>query len=93
MVFNFVVYRMLGNIGIAAYGIIANLAIVFTAIFTGLSCGVQPLMCRIHGKQDEPSLKYLLRLSISSALVMNQNHPLNGWFEEALEGLDTDTAP
>ena len=70
MVFNFVVYRMLGNIGIAAYGIIANLAIVFTAIFTGLSCGVQPLMCRIHGKQDEPSLKYLLRLSISSALVM-----------------------
>ena len=70
MVFNFVVYRMIGNTGIAAYGVIANLAIVFTALFMGLSSGVQPLMCRVHGRQDEDSLKYLLKLSVVSALVM-----------------------
>lgn len=71
MIFNFVIYRMLGNTGIAAYGVIANLAIVFTAIFTGLACGVQPLMCRAHGKQDEAAKKYLLRLSIRSALLLS----------------------
>ena len=70
VVFNFVVYRLLGNTGIAAYGVIANLGIVFTALFTGLSCGVQPLMCRVHGRQDEAALKYLLKLSVSSALLM-----------------------
>lgn len=70
MVFNFVIYRMLGNTGIAAYGVIANLAIVFTAIFTGLACGVQPLICRAHGKKDEDAKRYLLRLSIRSALLM-----------------------
>ena len=69
-VFNFAIYRLMGNAGIAAYGVIANLAIVFTAVFTGLSSGVQPLMCRVHGRQDEGALRYLLKLSISSALVM-----------------------
>ncbi|MBP0976320.1 MAG: MATE family efflux transporter, partial [Oscillospiraceae bacterium] len=52
MVFNFVIYRICGNTGIAAYGIVANLAIVFTAIFTGLSSGVQPLLCKHHGRRD-----------------------------------------
>ncbi|OPZ22309.1 MAG: Multidrug export protein MepA [Firmicutes bacterium ADurb.BinA205] len=69
MVFNFVVHRLLGNTGIAAYGVIANLAIVSTAIFTGLASGVQPLLCRAHGKQNEDGMKYLLRLSISTALI------------------------
>jgi len=69
MVFNFVIYRMLGNTGIAAYGVIANLAIVSTAIFTGLASGVQPLMCRAHGKQNDDAQKYLLRLSVRTALI------------------------
>ena len=71
MVFNFAIYRLMGNTGIAAYGVIANLAIVFTAVFTGLSSGVQPLMCRVHGRQDEDALKYLLKLSVITALVMS----------------------
>ncbi|HAG12370.1 MAG TPA: MATE family efflux transporter [Ruminococcus sp.] len=70
MVFNFVLYRMLNNTGIAAYGIVTNLAIVFTAIFTGLSSGVQPLMCSVHGKGDTDAAKYLLRLSITTASIL-----------------------
>lgn len=70
MVFNAILYRLLGNAGIAAYGVITNLAIVFIAVFTGLSSGVQPLMCRFHGKKERDSLRYLLRLSISTALVL-----------------------
>ena len=61
--FNSVIYRLMGNTGIAAYGVIANIAIVFTALFIGLASGVQPLMCRYHGRSDESAIKYLLRLS------------------------------
>lgn len=92
MVFNAILYRLLGNTGIAAYGVITNLAIVFVALFTGLSGGVQPLMCSFHGKQDTDSLRYLLRLSVSSALVLaalsygavfEYTAPLVGLFNES----------
>lgn len=70
LVFNFVIYRLLGNTGIAAYGIVANLAIVFTAIFTGLSNGIQPLMCSLRGERNESGLRYLVMLSIITAGIL-----------------------
>ncbi len=68
--FNYVIYRLCGNTGIAAYGVVANLAIVFTAIFTGLSSGVQPLMCECHREHDDRATGYLLRLSLRAALFL-----------------------
>ena len=68
-VFNSVIHRLMGNAGIAAYGVIANIAIVFTALFIGLSSGVQPLMCRYHGRRDEKAIKYLLRLSLITSVI------------------------
>ncbi len=70
IVFNYVIYRLCGNIGIAAYGVTANLAIVFTAIFTGLSTGVQPLLCKHHGGSNTEAGAYLLRLSLRTAIIM-----------------------
>ena len=70
MIFNFVIYRLMGNTGIAAYGVIANIGIVFTAIFVGLSSGIQPLLCRYHGRNDNAAIKYTLRLSIRIALAL-----------------------
>ncbi|MBR5370615.1 MAG: MATE family efflux transporter [Oscillospiraceae bacterium] len=70
IVFNFVIYRLCGNTGIAAYGVIANLAIVFTAIFTGLSSGVQPLFCKYHGSCESGAMKYLLRLATHTSLIL-----------------------
>ncbi len=67
--FNSVIHRLMGNAGIAAYGVIANIAIVFTALFIGLSSGVQPLMCRYHGRRDEKAIKYLLRLSLITSVI------------------------
>ncbi len=70
LVFNFVIYRLMGNTGIAAYGVIANIAIVFTAVFIGLASGVQPLMCRYHGRSADSAIKYLLRLSVVTAVIL-----------------------
>ena len=70
VVFNFVIHRLMGNTGIAAYGVIANIGIVFTAVFVGLSSGVQPLMCRYHGRNDDAAINCILRLSIRTALIL-----------------------
>lgn len=45
-VFNILILKYSGNIGLAAYGIIANIAYVVVAIFTGLSQGMQAYVSR-----------------------------------------------
>ncbi|MDL2296296.1 MATE family efflux transporter, partial [Lachnospiraceae bacterium OttesenSCG-928-E19] len=44
IVFNIVILKLEGNLGVAAYGVVANLALVATALFTGIAQGVQPLV-------------------------------------------------
>lgn len=59
-VYNFVILSISGNIGIASYGIIANLAIVVLSIYTGITQGIQPLCSTAYGKCDHHSLKKAL---------------------------------
>lgn len=44
IVFNLVILGLEGNVGVAAYGVVANLSLVVTSIFTGLGQGIQPLV-------------------------------------------------
>lgn len=37
IVYNSLIFHLAGNIGVAAYGIIANLALIVVAIFNGIS--------------------------------------------------------
>ena len=71
MIFNFVIYRISGNTGIAAYGVIANTAIVFTAIFAGIASGIQRLMCRYYGRNESQVISYVLRLAMTTALIFS----------------------
>lgn len=68
LVFNLLILRWEGNIGIAAYGIIANLALVATAIFTGLTQGAQPILSYHYGKGFKDNLRklYYYALMIST---------------------------
>lgn len=68
MVFNFLILAITGNVGVAAYGIVANIAIIATSIFNGISQGSQPLLSDYYGKGDTVSVKKVLRLSVISAL-------------------------
>ena len=47
--FNLLILGLEGNKGVAAYGIVANLAFVAIAIFNGLGQGVQPLISKYYG--------------------------------------------
>lgn len=59
--------RIAGNTAVAAYGVIANLALVESAIFTGLSTGVQPLISR----SAEADRRRLLHWTVTTALVIS----------------------
>ncbi len=67
-VFNFLILGLTGNQGVAAFGIVANIAIVATAIFNGISQGTQPLFSEYYGKRDPVKINTTLKLSIITAL-------------------------
>lgn len=67
IVFNFLILNLSGNLGVAAYGIVANIALVLVSVFTGVSQGIQPLLGRYFGagKQKEPHRVLLLAFFVS----------------------------
>lgn len=70
MLFNFLILELAGNTGVAAYGIIANVAIVATSIFNGVSQGAQPLLSDYHGRGDRKAVGTLLRMAAATALAL-----------------------
>mgnify|MGYP000691892844 CR=1 FL=1 len=52
-VFNMLMLSLTGNIGVAAYGVVANYAYIGTAIFNGISQGAQPLISESYGKGNK----------------------------------------
>ena len=69
-VFNYVIYKLTGNTGIAAYGVVANIAIVVVAVFSSIGTGVQPLMCKLHGLDKEREMRLILRWSVMLSLFI-----------------------
>lgn len=70
MVFNFVLLGLEGNTAVAAYGVIANTALVGTAIFNGVSQGLQPLASEAHARGDEKEKRQILIKSILTGIVL-----------------------
>lgn len=67
-VFNFLMLGLVGNIGVAAYGVIANFALVAMAIFNGVSQGAQPIVSDCYGKGDVKSVRKIRNLGLVTAL-------------------------
>ena len=69
-VFNFLLLGLAGNVAVAAYGVVANFALVATAIFNGVAQGAQPLVSECYGKSDKAGARKLLILGSCTALVL-----------------------
>ena len=69
-VFNFLLLRLAGNVAVAAYGVVANFALVATAIFNGVAQGAQPLVSQCYGRNEMAGAKKLLFLGCTTALVL-----------------------
>ena len=64
MIFNIVILNIAGTTGVAAYGIIANIAFVTNAIFVGIGQGIQPLASKAHGEGDSRRLQLILKYAL-----------------------------
>ncbi len=47
--FNSIILKLSGNVGVAAFGVISVISLVVIALYTGLSQGMQPLLSRNYG--------------------------------------------
>ena len=69
IVFNIIILGHLGNLGVAAYGIIANISLVIIAIFTGISQGIQPIISQSYGERKYTPMRRILKLGIIVAAM------------------------
>lgn len=73
-VFNLLILRLTGNVGVAAYGVVANISIVVIAIYNGIAQGVQPLLSREYGRSQGKNvhrfLGWTMLLTVILAIVI-----------------------
>lgn len=69
--FNLIIIRLSGNTGVAAYGVIANIALIATAIFVGISQGIQPLASKYYARKDVSAVNQIFKYSILTALAVS----------------------
>lgn len=70
LVINKIILSLSGNIGVAAYGVIANLALVVVSIFNGISQGIQPLLSRAYANDRLDQAKNVFHLALVTALAV-----------------------
>lgn len=69
IVFNLLILRLRGNIGVAAYGVVANLSLVVISIYTGIAQGMQPIISRAYGCGNKPEMKTILGYAVITVAV------------------------
>lgn len=98
MLYNFQLMKYEGEDGVAAYGVLMYVNLIFLAIFIGYSIGVAPIVGYHYGAQNHSELKSLLRksmiiisissivmLALSEALAYPLSHIFVGYDAELLE--------
>lgn len=74
LAFNRVILDKAGNIGVAAYGIIANVALVAISVFTGISQGLQPIAsvacARGNRRELHRAFRYSCILSLAFSVIL-----------------------
>lgn len=71
LVFNVIILRLTGNIGVAAYGVVANLSLVVTAIYTGIAQGIQPLISTAHGSHNKKGCTQILQYALFTVIFLS----------------------
>ncbi|MBP3239119.1 MAG: MATE family efflux transporter [Oribacterium sp.] len=71
MLFNFQLMRYVGETGVASYGVIQAVTIVFLAVFQGYSAGIIPVVGYHFGDRNTDELKSLLKKSVLMLAVIN----------------------
>lgn len=69
--FNMIILGISGNVGVASFSIITVISLVVTAIYTGLSQGIQPLISHYYGKNDVENVGKILKYAIFVQIMLS----------------------
>lgn len=69
MLYNYQLLRLIGEDGVAAYGAVMYVALLFVAIFIGFSIGTDPLMSFQYGAENKVEMNSLYRKSMLFMIV------------------------
>lgn len=69
--FNFIILRISGNVGVAAFGVITVISLVVVAIYTGLSQGIQPIISRSYGSEKIKDVNSILKYAMITMLILS----------------------
>lgn len=69
VLFNMLILDLAGNVGVAAYGVVANIALVAIAVCNGISQGMQPLISACYAQGKHMEVKQLLWMGIWTVLT------------------------
>ena len=68
---NMLILGNAGNVGVAAYGVVANIAYVMTAVFNGVAQGAQPLASEAYARNRRDDYKKIIRYGMITSLIIN----------------------
>jgi len=71
IIFNILILGLEGNVGVAAYGVIANISIVVTALYTGLAQGIQPLISTYYGVNDKNQIQRIMNYGQFTMILLS----------------------
>jgi len=71
IVYNSIILRLQGNVGVAAYGVVANLSLVIMAIYTGIAQGIQPLVSRNYGTGKISNIQAVMKYALTTMLILS----------------------
>lgn len=71
LVFNLILLKLSGNVGVAAYGVVANLSLVVASIYNGVAQGTQPLLSTYCGRGEEEVLQKLLDYALATVALIS----------------------
>ncbi|WP_291650166.1 MATE family efflux transporter [Clostridium sp.] len=88
LLFNFTILSISNNTGVAAYGIIANLALIVISIFTGIAQGIQPIVSKNYGEGKIDNIKAIFKYGLITSVVLGVGCYLIGFnFSEEIVNL------
>lgn len=71
MILNMMILRLEGNIGVAAYGVVANLSLVMMAVYTGVAQGIQPLISKYYGRKEDVNVQKIFHYAVITITALS----------------------
>ncbi|MDO4601349.1 MAG: MATE family efflux transporter [Eubacteriales bacterium] len=71
VVFNLIMLKLRGNIGVAAYGVVANISCVVISVFNGIAQGIQPLISQYYGMEKRREIQKIYHYALCTVGVLS----------------------